>query len=852
MTRERPLPLAARRLACLATFTTGLLFAHDGAIAQSTGDGAIHPSQWPQVVWPFTADPALEAKVDALLATMTVEEKVGQTIQGDLASITPEDVRKYRLGSILAGGSSDPGGKYNAPPSAWLATADAFWEASMDTRGGGKAIPILWGIDAMHGQSNVVGATLFPHNIGLGATRNVELQRTIGRITAQETRATGMEWVFAPTVAVPRDVRWGRAYEGYSENPQLVASFAAAMVEGLQGKVGDADFLDDSRVMVSVKHFLGDGGTFEGRDQGDTRASEAVLRDIHGAGYTTALAAGAQSVMASFNSVHGTKLHGHKPLLTDVLKGRMNFGGFVVGDWNGHGQVPGCTATDCPATYVAGLDMPMASDSWKGMYDSTLAAVKDGRLPMARLDDAVRRILRVKFRMNLFDKPRPSERALGGQFALLGAPEHRAVARQAVRESLVLLKNRDGLLPLAANQRVLVAGDGADDMGKQSGGWTLNWQGTGTTRADYPNGTTIYEGLKQQIDAAGGQVELAIDGTYATRPDVAIVVFGENPYAEFQGDIPNLLYHPGDDRDLELIKRLKADGIPVVSLFITGRPLWMNREINASDAFAAIWLPGAEGAGVADVILRGADGKPRHDFKGKLSFSWPARAVQGSIDAKDYATLFAFGHGLTYADDGNLASLPEASGLAVAATDEGALIRRGAPRVGIVPRLVGADKALIDALHAPAVSPDRSLSVTALDFKAQEDARRIAWTGNGPASWELVSSTPADFERQTNGDILLTATLRVESVPDDGQVLLYAGSDGHARGELSIREQLAALPRNEWLSIAVPLKCLRAAGADMKRLHIPLGIQSAPGLTLSVHQIQLDTKADHRLDCAQP
>ena len=252
------------------------------------------------------------------------------------------------------------------------------------------------------------------------------------------------------------------------------------------------------------------------------------------------------------------------------------------------------------------------------------------------------------------------------------------------------------------------------------------------------------------------------------------------------------------------------------------------------------------------MILRGTDGKPRHDFKGKLSFSWPARAVQGSIDAKDYATLFAFGHGLTYADDGNLASLPEASGLAVAATDEGALIRRGAPRVGIVPRLVGADKALIDALHAPAVSPDRSLSVTALDFKAQEDARRIAWTGNGPASWELVSSTPADFERQTNGDILLTATLRVESVPDDGQVVLYAGSDGHARGELSIREQLAALPRNEWLSIAVPLKCLRAAGADMKRLHIPLGIQSAPGLTLSVHQIQLDAKADHRLDCAQP
>lgn len=853
MTHCRPSASLLRVACVLALASTSMLLTGCGdkpaakADTATAYDGTIHPETWPEVKSPLAHDAALEARIDALLATMTLEEKVGQTIQGDIASITPDDVRKYRLGSILAGGSSDPGGKYNASPQAWLDLADAFWEASMDTSAGGKAIPIIWGIDAMHGQSNIVGATLFPHNVGLGATRNAELQRRIGEITALETRATGMEWTFAPTVAVPRDVRWGRAYEGYSENPEVVAAFAAAMVEGLQGKVGDPDFLADNRVMVSVKHYLGDGGTHEGRDQGDTRVSEAELRDIHGAGYVTSIAAGAQAVMASFNSFHGTKLHGHKPLLTDVLKERMNFDGFIVGDWNGHGQIPGCTTTDCPATYIAGLDMPMAPDSWKGLYESTLAAAKSGALPMERLDDAVRRILRVKFRMELFDKPKPSARAQGGKFELLGAPEHRAVARQAVRESLVLLKNQEGILPLSPKQRILIAGDGANDMGKQSGGWTLNWQGTGTTRTDYPNGNTIFEGFKQQIDAAGGKVELAIDGKYTQKPDVAIVVFGEDPYAEFQGDIPNLLFNPGNDADLELIKQLKADGIPVVSLFITGRPLWMNREINASDAFAAIWLPGSEGGGVADVILRGNDGQPQHDFKGKLSFTWPARAVQGSIDAADYEALFPFGHGLGYGDDGNLAPLPEDSGVAEAGADEGVLMHRGAPRFGIVPRLVGADGGSMDALHVPAESPDRSVVVTALDFQAQEDARRLQWTGNG-GTWELVSSTPVDFDRQTNGDVLVTAMLRVDSLPE-GEVVVFASDNAGARGELQVRDWLASLPANQWFSVAIPLKCLRAAGAPTQKLDVPFGIRSVPGLALSIQQIQLGTTSDHRLDC---
>ena len=809
--------------------------------------GAIHPEQWPEVAWPLAPDPAIEQKIDELLASMTLEEKVGQIIQGDIASITPDDVRKYRLGSILAGGSSDPGGKYNARPEEWLALADAFWEASMDTSGGGKAIPIIWGIDAMHGQSNVVGATLFPHNVGLGATRNVELQRRIGEITAKEVRVTGMEWAFAPTVAVPQDVRWGRAYEGYSEDPELVAEFARAMVEGLQGKPGEPGFLDDTRVMVSVKHFLGDGGTTNGKDQGDNQASEAELRDIHAAGYVTAIAAGAQSVMASFNSFHGQKMHGHKPLLTDVLKGRFNFNGFVVGDWNGHGQVQGCSNDNCPATFTAGLDMAMAPDSWKGMYESTLAAARDGTLAMERLDDAVRRILRVKFNMGLFDAPKPSQRALGGKFELLGAPEHREVARQAVRESLVLLKNQGGILPLAPKQRVLVAGDGADNMSKQAGGWTLNWQGTGTTRADFPNADTIWDGLQRAVKAAGGSAELAVDGNYRQKPDVAVVVFGEEAYAEFQGDIANQLYKPGDERDLELIRKLKADGIPVVAVFLTGRPLWVNREINAADAFVVAWLPGSEGAGVADVLLRKPDGSVNHDFKGKLSFSWPRDAVSSNVRAPGYQAQFPLGYGLAYADKGDLEPLSEDSGIAEQQVAPGVYFADATLAPGVKLRLENAQFHTAQVTTVPTALSDRSLEVVAVDHKRQEDGRRFTWSGSQAASLQLVAEPAQELSRETNGDVLLVLTLRPDAIPAAGNISVSAGSSA----AIPVREALAALPSGQWTTFGVPLKCFAAAGADVSRLDTLLKLQSDAAASLSISKVALGatSEASTILDC---
>lgn len=836
--------------ALVAALMLGLLGCRgqDRAAAAAANDN----DPWPEVTWPLAADPALEKRITDLMAGMTVEDKVGQLVQGDIASVTPDDVRRYRLGSILAGGNSDPGGRYDASPAEWLALADAFYDASMDTSKGGKAIPLLFGIDAVHGQSNIIGATLFPHNIGLGATRNPELLRQIGGITALETRVTGMEWTFAPTVAVPQDDRWGRTYEGYSESPDVVASYAAAMVEGLQGRVGTPEFLDGRHVIASVKHFLGDGGTTDGKDQGDTRISESDLVRIHAAGYPPAIAAGAQTAMASFNSVNGEKMHGHRHYLTDVLKGRMNFGGFVVGDWNGHGQVKGCTTTDCPATINAGLDMAMASDSWKGFYETTLAAVKDGRITPQRLDDAVRRILRVKFRLGLFEAGRPSTRAVSGQFALIGAPAHRAVARQAVRESLVLLKNQNGLLPLSPKQLILVAGDGADDVGKQAGGWTLNWQGTGTTRKDFPNADTIYEGIARQASAAGGEAVLSVDGRYAVKPDVAVVVFGEDPYAEFQGDRPTLAYKPGNETDLALLKRLKADGIPVVAVFLSGRPLWVNREINAADAFVAAWLPGSEGAGIADVLLRGSDGRVQHDFKGKLSFSWPRTATQyaNNVGQKDYDPLFAFGFGLTYADNGDLAALPEASGVSGNEGATGVFFARGDAGPGMALRLEQAAGQGLTVTRVPDALPDDRLKITGVDHLAQEDGRRLAWSGKGEAVAALQSHTALDLQRESNGDLMLLTTLRVDAAPK-GEAWLSVGCSAGCSARVAIGPALAALPQGQWKRVGVPLKCLARAGARMDAIDRPWSVVTGDAMTISVSRVAVGAlnEAEVTLGC---
>lgn len=846
-----------RALRCEWVLLAGLSFLAPGLAQAGTADvpphSGVHPARWPQGHWPLAPDAELEQRVRALMARMSLRDKVGQVIQADIGSVTPGDVRKYRLGSILAGGNSKPGGARVAGPDKWLALADAFHRASMDPRDGGVAIPPLFGADAVHGNNDVSGATVFPHNIALGATRDPALVQAIGRATAEEARAAGINWAFAPALTVPQDDRWGRTYEGYSENPALVAQYAAAAVEGLQGKPGTPQFLDSAHVIASAKHFVGDGFTRNGVDQGDAEVGEEQLRDIAAAGYLPAIAAGVQSVMASYSSWNGVKMSGNRSLLTDVLKQRMDFQGFVVGDWNGHGQIPGCSNEDCPQAINAGLDMYMAPDSWRGLYQHTLAEVKSGVIPMARLDDAVARILRVKLRLGLFEAGLPSSRPPGGHFDLIGSPAHRALARRAVRESLVLLKNQDHLLPLDPRQRILVAGDGADSIPQQSGGWTLTWQGTGTTNADFPHATSIGDGIRAQVEAAGGTAELSADGHYTRKPDVAIVVYGEHPYAEFQGDVPTLAFAPGDPTNLELIKRLRAQGIAVVSVFLSGRPLWVNPEINASNAFVAAWLPGSEGEGVADVLLRDAAGKVRHDFHGKLSYSWPRSAMQTPLNVgqQDYHPQFAYGYGLTYEDDGDLGHLSEVSGLPANVAAPGVYLQRGEPAAGLAAFVSGVDGSTpIKAV--PTTTRDGSLHIGALDYQRQEDARRLAWSGHGKAAYALHADAPLDLTRQTNGDVQLVVDLRVEALAPGTIALGMACGGSDCAGLVPVDVALKALPKEQWLQVGMPLKCFQAAGADMRHIEVPFRLETAAADTIDIARVALGTDPDHALPCPAP
>jgi beta-glucosidase len=775
---------------------------------------AIHPELWPPAAAPLASDPVMERAIDELLGRMTLEEKVGQVIQPSITTITPEDVRAYKFGSVLNGGGGWPGDIRKATAADWLALADAFHEASMDTSGGRQAIPVIWGSDAVHGHSNVIGATLFPHNVGLGAMRNPELIRRIGEVTAAEMSVTGIDWNFSPTVAVALDDRWGRAYESYSEDPELVRVYAEEMVGGLQGDPDTADFFSRGRVIATAKHFVGDGGTVGGKDQGDNVATEAELRDIHAQGYYGAMESGVQVVMASYNSWHGVKMHGNRALLTDVLRGRMGFDGIVVGDWNGHNQIPGCTNTSCAHAFNAGIDIFMVPEDWKGLYETTLAQVRSGEIRAARLDEAVRRILRVKMRAGLFTAGKPSERGLGGDFSRFGSAEHRAVARQAVRESLVLLKNDRGVLPLRPGARVLVAGDGANSIAKQSGGWTITWQGDGNKNDDFPNATSIWEGLRAAVQAAGGLATLSPDGSYEEKPDVAVVVYGEDPYAEFQGDRRTIIFNA--PRELSLLQRLRADGIPVVSVFLSGRPLWVNPFLNDSDAFVAAWLPGSEGAGIADVLVAAPDGAVRHDFKGNLSFSWPKLPTQVVLNRGDagYDPLFPLGFGLTYADRVTLSRLPvDTAG--ITASDSSAFYS-GQP---VAPwELVLSDSASMR-----------------LEREGQE-GQAVHWTGPGEIS--LRSNEPVDLTRESNGNLALSVDLMRRSAIA-GRVGLAVGS-----GEVDITPLVRALPEGAWSTVRIRLRCFERAGADMRRIDRPLRIVSDAPLSLSFAEVRLVAGTD--------
>ena len=809
-----------------------LLSGAGGAASPPSTPASVHPELWSAGARALP-NAATEAFVTQLMANMTLEEKVGQMIQADIASISPAELRTYKLGSILAGGGAAPGDNVRTTPQAWLDLTDSFFRASLTATSATHApIPILFGVDAVHGHAKVVGATIYPHNVGLGAAHDPDLIHRIGQATAEEVATTGIDWTFAPTVAVARDVRWGRSYESYSESPELVAAYAAAMVTGLQGERDTAQFMTPGRTLSSVKHFLGDGGTQNGRDQGETVIPESELRAVHAAGYVAAVKAGALIVMASYNSWNGVKMHANHYLLTDVLKGQLGFEGFVVGDWNAHEQIPGCTKYKCAAAILAGVDMLMAPDSWRELYKNTLVQARSGEIPQARVDDAVRRILRVKTIAGLFRRAAPKQRSDAGDFTSLGSTAHRALAREAVRKSLVLLKNDRHTLPLNPRAKILVAGEAADSIGAQTGGWTIDWQGDRNSNADFPGATSIFGGIQAAVAAGGGTAVLSKEGRFTDKPDAAIVVFGEGPYAEFEGDRETLEFSPHEHRSLELLRRLRAQGVPTVAVFLSGRPMWVNPWINASDAFVAAWLPGSEGEGVADVLFAGAE---RHDFTGRLAFSWPQTAMPVTFDAAGKSTgdQFARGWGLDYGSKVDSPLLPEDPRIPPQwAAPPGSLFHAGhvtAPWSVFVAD-AGAEVHLTTARQE---SPGGGVAAVAAG-----DGSAAVWNGTQSGLYK-ISGRAGDLRPQAEQGVALELRYRVDRAPERNVAVGLRCTDplcGIPGGAmLDVTREFKNSPPGDWRTLSIPLSCFTAAGADLAGVEVPLAIETSGrfGLTIS-------------------
>jgi beta-glucosidase len=590
-----------------------------------------------------------DSQVKELLSKMTLDEKIGQMTQPEQDQVLskPGDMQKYFIGSVLSGGNSDP--KEGNSLQAWTDLYDHVQGEAMKTR---LAIPILYGIDAVHGHSNVLGAVMFPHNIALGCTRDPALVEKIGRIVAEEVRATGIQWTFGPCVAVPQDIRWGRTYEGFAEDPAVVSSLGEAEVLGMQG----TDLGNPLSVLACAKHYVADGGTSAGIspargnqpgsaartvwDQGDSKIDEATLRRIHLPGYIAAVKSGVASIMPSYNSWNGIKCSASKQLLTDILKQELGFEGFLISDYEAIAQIDRDYKNAIAISINAGMDMAMVPNSYADYFTKLKELVNEGKVPISRIDDAVTRILRVKFAMGLMNKNRSqmADRKLHKTF---GSADHRAVAREAVRKSVVLLKNEKKTLPISKQiARIHVAGKSADNIGNQCGGWTIQWQGQSGDVT--PGGTTILQAIRKSVSGKT-QVTYSQDGSGAEGASLAIAVIGETPYAEGIGDRADLSLAKAD---IDVVANLKKSGIPVLVILISGRPMIINDVLPQADAFMAAFLPGTEGLGLTDVLF--GDFKPT----GKLSFSWPKSNDQLPMNVNTpkakYDPLFPFGSGLTY------------------------------------------------------------------------------------------------------------------------------------------------------------------------------------------------------------
>jgi len=801
---------------------------------------------WPRVTSAIAADPAIESRVRSIVGQMTLAQKVGQMTQPEIKQITPEQVRTYYIGSVLNGGGSWPGMDKHASVADWVRLADAYHAASLATDAR-TPVPVIWGTDAVHGHSNVYGATLFPHNIGLGATRNPALIERIGAATGSATRATGIGWVFAPTLAVAHDPRWGRTYESFSSDPSVVREYAAAYVKGAQGR-----FASDGNVVATAKHYIGDGATDNGRDQGESTVDKATMINVHGQGYYGALGEGVQTVMASFNSwndraggVDYGKMHGSQVLLTGALKDKMGFDGFVVSDWNGIAQVPGCRNDSCAQAINAGIDMVMVPDDWKAFIANTVAQVESGEIPMARIDDAVTRILRVKLRAGLFDH-KPSDSRFAGDS---NAVQHRGLAREAVRESLVLLKNQGKVLPLKRDARVLVVGKSADSLSDQAGGWSLTWQGTENTNADFPNADSVLGALRAELGAQ--QVTFSADaaGIDATQFDVVVAVIGETPYAETNGDIlasDTMSHSRAQPQDLAVLKAAAASGKPVVTVYFSGRPMYTNDLLNLSQAFVAAWLPGTEGKGITDVLLAGRDGRPAHDFKGRLSFPWPGVPCPAPIDRPDpkRPSLFKLGYGLSYAQPAQVARLPEANPDHCGEVTTLPIFNR----VDTAPFALhvaanGATQPLGNDLNARLRWPKETpvAEVRTVQINTQQDAREVTWLA--PAQLIARSTSRRNLGALARSNGALQFDVMVQHPPASAvKVTMQCGTG--CEGGVDIAPGLASLSPGQKRTVTIPLACFASKGVDLGAVEAPFVVTADTPFSAAFTQIRVATKAD--------
>lgn len=784
-----------------------------------------------------------EKFINNLVQKMTLEQKVGQVIMPDIDEVTPQDAKKYQLGTFLNGGGKFPNKNKNSSVEDWKELSRDFYNSSPTVDG--IVIPILWGTDAVHGHNNVIGATIFPHNIGLGSTMNADLIKKIGQAVAREVLSTGIPWTFAPTIAVPQNDLWGRTYEGYSENPELVSLLGEAMILGLQGE--GEEFLDSNHVLATAKHFLGDGGTENGIDQGNTILSEQDLRDIHGEPYFAAISSCIQTVMASFNSWNGEKAHGSKYLLKDILRDQMGFDGLVIGDWNGHGQVPECSKENCPQSFNAGVDIFMAPDEWKPLYKNTLMQVKNGDIPIERLDEAVKNILSVKYLLGMFDGRKPHMYP----YNYIGDASHREIARQAVRESIVLLKNNNNTLPIKNGKHILVIGDSAKRITKQMGGWTITWQGRENNNSEFPNSKSIYDAIKYKTEKNGGTVEFSDTSNYKKKPDLVIFVYGEDPYAEGDGDRKHIFFENQDSMFIKYMKDLHEENIPSVSLFISGRPLIVNKEINLSDSFVQLWLPGTAIEGVTDVIFTDANNEINYDFKGKLSYSWPKYSYQTKLNYrdKDYDPLFPYGFGLTYSDDTYMNSIDATE--TIPQKDEITLFLGSAyPSYKEVISYYDSDKneQVYEGISADIYKNERAgLSISKFDYKKQDDAKRIDFGQlNTFKTWEISSGSNEDLSYMQDGSLELI--LRSQNLPDKTLELVIECSKNQEQINMSGTKEcyqsfnLSNILKKEltgaWQKITMPLSCLNNKNFEISSITSRAKLTTSGDWVLDIHSIK--------------